>query len=220
MSSNQRAISAGARGLHDSVDDLINYYKSTDMSVTKRSEAKLKSAVNWHGFYRQNCVGSDTFDLTHGDVNIGKTLGKFNGNGNFGEVKLGTIVAPGVSCAVKTCKDTVPDPGRFLEEADAPKNYDHPNIVCTDLNVLFHRVYDRVIPCIPKLPSRNPGIISYDCQHDTYIPLQHHIIKQTNYQHHHHQQQNTNTNNNNNNKIIEMKLWNHMDAQLTQTIMI
>jgi len=107
----------------DSVDDLINYYKSTDMSVTKRSEAKLKSAVNRHGF--DDSGTGDTFAMSHRDVKIGKKLG----NGNFGEVKLGTIVATGVSCAVKTCKDTVPDPGRFLEEADTLKDYDHPNIV-------------------------------------------------------------------------------------------
>ena len=107
----------------DSVDDLINYYKSTDLSVTKRSEAKLKTAVNRHGFSESG--DGDKFAMSHRDVKIGKKLG----NGNFGEVKLGTIVATGVSCAVKTCKDTVPDPGRFLEEADTLKDYDHPNIV-------------------------------------------------------------------------------------------
>ena len=107
----------------DSVDDLINYYKSTDLSVTKRSEAKLKAAVNRHGF---NDVGDgDMFALSHRDVKIGKKLG----NGNFGEVKRGTIVATGLACAVKTCKDTVPDLGWFLEEADTLKDYDHPNIV-------------------------------------------------------------------------------------------
>ena len=42
---------------------------------------------------------------------------------------LGTMVADGRKVAVKTCKDNVPDPGRFLEEADVLKGYEHPNIV-------------------------------------------------------------------------------------------
>eukprot|EP00729_Bicosta_minor_P023368 gene23368-26581_t len=73
----------------DSVDDLINYYKSTDTSVTKRSDAKLKSAVNRYGF--DDSGERDKFVMSHRDVRIGKKLG----NGNFGEVKLGTIVATG-----------------------------------------------------------------------------------------------------------------------------
>ena len=53
----------------------------------------------------------------------------FRGAGHFGEVMLGTMVADGRKVAVKTCKPNVPDPGRFLEEADVLKEYDHPNIV-------------------------------------------------------------------------------------------
>ena len=47
----------------------------------------------------------------------------------FGDVVMGTMRATGVKVAVKTCKDTVPDPARFLEEAECLKDYDHPNIV-------------------------------------------------------------------------------------------
>lgn len=108
----------------DSVEELINYYKSQNLSVTKRSQAMLKTAKMRAGF-EGGGGGDDRFQMRHSDVTIGKKLG----NGNFGEVKMGTIVATGVKCAVKTCKDTVPDPGRFLEEADTLKDYDHPNIV-------------------------------------------------------------------------------------------
>merc|ERR1712183_625949 len=42
---------------------------------------------------------------------------------------LGTFKRTNEKVAVKTCKDTVPDPARFLEEAEILKDYDHPNIV-------------------------------------------------------------------------------------------
>jgi serine/threonine protein kinase len=51
------------------------------------------------------------------------------GDGNFGEVFLGELTSNGRKVAIKTCKDTVPDPARFLEEADVLKEYQHPNIV-------------------------------------------------------------------------------------------
>ena len=51
---------------------------------------------------------------SHGDVQLGKKLG----NGNFGDVFLGEMTRTGRKVAVKTCKDSVPDPQRFLEEAD------------------------------------------------------------------------------------------------------
>merc|ERR1712166_1261398 len=40
-----------------------------------------------------------------------------------------TLVSSGELVAVKTCKDTVADPARFLEEADMLKEFGHPNIV-------------------------------------------------------------------------------------------
>jgi len=107
----------------DSVDDLINDYKDNLRTVTKRSTAKLVNAVNRHGFSEDGVTGK--FVMNHRDVKLGKKLG----NGNFGEVMLGTIVATGETVAIKTCKDTVPDPKRFLEEADTLTDYDHPNIV-------------------------------------------------------------------------------------------
>lgn len=81
------------------------------------------NAVNRHGFSEDGVTGK--FVMNHRDVKLGKKLG----NGNFGEVMLGTIVATGETVAIKTCKDTVPDPKRFLEEADTLTDYDHPNIV-------------------------------------------------------------------------------------------
>jgi hypothetical protein len=106
----------------DSVEDLVNHYISDGLPITAQSDAKLKTAKIRVGF---DGTGDSRFQMQHSDVTIGKKLG----NGNFGEVKLGTIVATGMQCAVKTCKDTVPDPSRFLEEADTLKDYDHPNIV-------------------------------------------------------------------------------------------
>lgn len=78
--------------------------------VATRNEATAKEA-------RWRCQ--------HEDLELGKRLG----SGNFGDVCLGTMVATGTKVAVKTCKDTVPDPARFLEEAAVLKEYDHPNIV-------------------------------------------------------------------------------------------
>lgn len=121
-----------------SVKELVTTYVESGQSVTKRSEAKLRKPV-----YRANYEGSDGEDeelylteeaaakaadpwrLSHRDVSLGKKLG----NGNFGEVMKGKMKASGRDVAVKTCKDNVPDPQRFLEEADVLKEYDHPNIV-------------------------------------------------------------------------------------------
>jgi len=64
--------------------------------------------------------------FTAEDVTLGEKLGK----GNFGDVMKGVIHSMGGQvCAVKTCRDTVTDPERFLEEADTLAQYQHPNIV-------------------------------------------------------------------------------------------
>lgn len=56
-------------------------------------------------------------------------MGARLGKGNFGDVFKGVILSTGVQCAIKTCKETVPNPERFLEEADTLNQYQHPNIV-------------------------------------------------------------------------------------------
>jgi hypothetical protein len=106
----------------DSVDILISHYRNSGQSVTKRSDAVLVSPVNRAGF---TGGAKDKWHMTHADVTLGKKLG----NGNFGEVLLGTLTKTGTKCAIKSCKDNVPDPARFLEEADVLKEYEHPNIV-------------------------------------------------------------------------------------------
>lgn len=63
--------------------------------------------------------------FTHAMVDKGTFLGK----GNFGDVYRGTIVQGRIPCAIKTCRETVANPERFLEEADTLAQYDHPNIV-------------------------------------------------------------------------------------------
>lgn len=64
--------------------------------------------------------------MEHEDISIGEALG----NGNFGEVKRGTIISTGQPVAVKTCKkDTAQDSALFLKEADIFKDFDHPNVV-------------------------------------------------------------------------------------------
>lgn len=113
---------------YPSVRELVQHYRDYTMPVTKRSDAKLLHAVVRDGYdgstEEEEDDGSNPWRLTHRDVEIGKKLG----NGNFGEVFRGKM-KDGKAVAVKTCKDTVPDPARFLEEADVLKEYQHPNIV-------------------------------------------------------------------------------------------
>lgn len=116
---------------YPSVRELVQHYRTCNLDVTKRSEAKLKRAICKRGFEddfdeeEEPLDDGDEWMLRHSDITIGKRLG----GGNFGDVVMGTMRATGVKVAVKTCKDTVPDPARFLEEAECLKDYDHPNIV-------------------------------------------------------------------------------------------
>lgn len=114
---------------YPSVRELVKRYRDYTMPVTKRSDAKLLHAVVRDGYdgstEEEEDDGSNPWRLTHRDIELGKKLG----NGNFGEVFRGKMTKTGQNVAVKTCKDTVPDPARFLEEADVLKEYIHPNIV-------------------------------------------------------------------------------------------
>jgi len=112
---------------YPSVRELVQHYRDYMMPVTKRSDAKLLHAVVRDGYgssTEEEDDGSKPRRLTHRDVEIGKKLG----NGNFGEVFRGKM-KDGRAVAVKTCKDTVPDPARFFEEANVLKEHQHPNIV-------------------------------------------------------------------------------------------
>ena len=95
------------------------------MPITEESGVLLKKAV--HRIHRGEEYPNridNKYDMEHDDVKLLKKLG----NGHFGEVKLGQL-KDGRKVAVKTCLPTAPDPGRFLEEADTLKGYEHPNIV-------------------------------------------------------------------------------------------
>ena len=123
---------------YDTIKELIDHYKNFGMPITAESRVVLVSPVNkkhgerWEGGATHNAQHekkmqqlNKNYDKRHSDVKLGKKLG----NGHFGEVMLGTMIRTGRKVAVKTCKPNVPDPGRFLEEADVLKGYDHPNIV-------------------------------------------------------------------------------------------
>lgn len=121
-----------------SVTQLCRYFIKHKKSVSLKSNAaRMSNPVPRDGFqgpnddvvydanHKRKAKRQDRWEFSHDMVEIKKKLG----NGNFGEVCLGKLVADGRMCAVKTCKSTVPDPGRFLEEAETLKEYDHPNIV-------------------------------------------------------------------------------------------
>lgn len=121
-----------------SVISLCKYFMRHGESVSRRSQsAKLSNPVPREGFggaddhtaydpdHKRKSMRSDRWEFTHEMVEIKKKLG----NGNFGEVCLGVLTANQRKVAVKTCKSTVEDPSRFLEEAETLKEYDHPNIV-------------------------------------------------------------------------------------------
>ena len=83
--------------------------------VTKGSGAILMQPVVKKG---------DRWSLQHGDIIIGKKLGK----GAFGDVFDAEF--KGQKVAVKSCRSTdVPDKEKFLQEAEILKQYNHPNIV-------------------------------------------------------------------------------------------
>lgn len=121
-----------------SIFGLIRYFLKSGKSVSRRSQsAKLTNPVSREGFggadddvvydanHKRKSMRQDRWEFQHDMVEIKKKLG----NGNFGEVCLGVLTANQRKVAVKTCKSTVPDPSRFLEEAETLKEYDHPNIV-------------------------------------------------------------------------------------------
>lgn len=96
------------------VPELVNYHLDGGVILTHKSGAIIVRGVD-----------RTQRPFTHDDVVIGTKLGK----GNFGDVMKGTLVRTGVDCAVKTCRETVTNPERFLEEADTLAQYTHPNIV-------------------------------------------------------------------------------------------
>ena len=109
---------------------LVQHYVRNNLAVTDRSQAKIKNPVFRPGFTpkEEDFAGfamPNACELRHDQVQLGKKLGK----GNFGDVCLGTLVETRQKVAVKTCRDTVTDTSRFLEEADTLRDYDHPNIV-------------------------------------------------------------------------------------------
>lgn len=112
------------------VAQLVDYYLTRGLPVTSKSGVVIKRGTpvdrpedDFGGF---GDSGLQDFALKHADVEVGKRLGK----GNFGDVCLGTMRATGRKVAVKTCRDTVVNTDRFLEEAQTLAEYNHPNIVC------------------------------------------------------------------------------------------
>ena len=97
----------------DSIRALLDYHIATKDALTAKSKAVIIRAAK-----------RTERPFTHDDVKQGKRLGK----GNFGDVFMGTL-EDGTLCALKTCKESVPNPERFLEEADTLNQYQHPNIV-------------------------------------------------------------------------------------------
>lgn len=97
----------------DSIRELLDYHIATKEVITAKSKAVIIRGAK-----------RTERPFTHDDVKQGKRLGK----GNFGDVYMGTL-EDGTLCALKTCKESVPNPERFLEEADTLNQYQHPNIV-------------------------------------------------------------------------------------------
>eukprot|EP00041_Stephanoeca_diplocostata_P016106 m.313714 g.313714 ORF g.313714 m.313714 type:complete len:816 (+) comp20257_c0_seq2:205-2652(+) len=96
------------------VPELIEYHIRTGEVLTHKSNVSIIRGVT-----------RLQKPFTHDMVDKGTFLGK----GNFGDVYRGTIVQGRIPCAIKTCRETVSNPERFLEEADTLAQYDHPNIV-------------------------------------------------------------------------------------------
>jgi len=97
----------------DSIRELLEHHVATEEVITAKSKAVIIRGAT-----------RTERPFTHDDVKQGKRLGK----GNFGDVYMGTL-EDGTLCALKTCKESVPNPERFLEEADTFNQYQHPNIV-------------------------------------------------------------------------------------------
>lgn len=116
---------------YSTLNKLVGQYIRSQDVVTAKSQARIKTPMHRPGSVPNTDFGGGEGALRHEDVQIGKRLGK----GNFGDVMLGTLVNPvkgdpaGTKVAIKTCRDSVPDPGRFIEEGDMLAEYDHPNIV-------------------------------------------------------------------------------------------
>lgn len=98
----------------NSVRELIDHYVETGEVITQRSQCVIKRGV----VRRER-------PIAHEDIHLGTRLGK----GNFGDVYKGEFIKDGTPCAIKTCKENVTNPERFLEEADTLNQYRHPNIV-------------------------------------------------------------------------------------------
>ena len=98
-----------------SIQELLQFHVATQTTVSKSSGAILKQPV---------LRNSDKLMLHNDEISMGKRLGK----GAFGEVFEADF--KGQKVAVKTCCSTdITDKGKFLQEAEILKQYDHPNIV-------------------------------------------------------------------------------------------
>lgn len=98
------------------IADLLKDHLENGTPVTRASGAILINAVNKH----------DKWSLQHNDVMVGRRIGK----GAFGEVCEATLRNTNQRVAVKTCRSNeLQDMGKFLQEADILKQYDHPNVV-------------------------------------------------------------------------------------------
>eukprot|EP00038_Savillea_parva_P004087 m.133938 g.133938 ORF g.133938 m.133938 type:complete len:832 (-) comp11370_c0_seq4:81-2576(-) len=98
----------------NTVSELVNFYAKSGMVLTHKSGAQIVRGIE-----------RSQRPFIHDDITLGERLGW----GNFGDVMRGVIVRTGMECAVKTCRETVTNPERFLEEADTLAQYTHPNIV-------------------------------------------------------------------------------------------
>ena len=101
-----------------SIRELLDHHVKTKEVITQKSQAVIINGAK-----------RTERPYSHDDVKQGKRLSK----GNFGDVYQGELIKDGTQCAIKICKESVPNqysnPERFLEEADTLNQYLHPNIV-------------------------------------------------------------------------------------------
>ncbi|XP_071577485.1 tyrosine-protein kinase Fer isoform X2 [Temnothorax nylanderi] len=99
-----------------SIQELIRYQSASNLPVTSRSGAILKTAIS-----------RERWELNNDDVILLEKIGR----GNFGDVYKAQLKACKTEVAVKTCKVSLPDDQKrkFLQEGRILKQYDHPNIV-------------------------------------------------------------------------------------------
>ena len=96
--------------------DLLKEHVDNGTPVTRASGAILITPI----------TKTDKWSLQHNNVQVGRRIGK----GAFGEVCEATVSTTGERVAVKTCRSNeLQDMGKFLQEADILKQYEHPNIV-------------------------------------------------------------------------------------------